>query len=131
MYKSEIKSIGDSAWELLYSEKMIVLFQETDLEEIKDISVIHKFIEHRDKLEIGDIVQIGSNSYSIISIGEKAKDTFSSIGHCTFRFTQNKDEKYNLPGEVILLGEIPEDIKVGDTIQIEKKESKKFWQIWK
>ena len=65
---------------------------------------------------MGDVVAIGDVSYIVTAVGEEANKTFSTMGHCTFKFTGKPEVE--LPGHIELSGEGLPEIKIGDMLEI-------------
>lgn len=113
-YESEILSIGELISEVT-DEGMIIFFGQRATNGLEDYSLI--ISEPTDHVEIcvGDILRIGAQEYPVTAVGEKASETFSTLGHFAARFDGATEAV--LPGTVHLAGEFP-TFCVGDIVVI-------------
>ncbi len=114
-YKSQITGIGPMAMDFL-DEKMIIVFNDNAPSELAELSILHKECPVDREIKMGDVVAIGNESYIVTAVGEEANKTFSTMGHCTFKFTGKSEVE--LPGHIELSGEEVPAIKIGDMLEI-------------
>lgn len=115
MYRSKITDYGAQAMEFL-QEKMMILFQEGAPLELCEVAFLHIGDELQEDIKVGDRFVIGDGSYLVTAIGERANETFRSMGHCTLRFEGRQN--VSLPGEIQLLGESPTIINIDAPLYI-------------
>lgn len=97
--KSTIVELGKE-WEMMKEVNMLILFNETAPQELKDIAVIHDSSGVKEKVAIGDHMYLGDESYKILFVGDVANETLRDLGHATFNF--NGESHSDLPGTVCL-----------------------------
>lgn len=114
MAKSEILEVGALVPDFK-EENLVVLFDETAPEELRDISVIHRFEKQpTNAFQEGKKLLFGDKEYTIQKVGEDANQNFESLGHISIYFKEEVDEL--LPGAVLVSpSEFPE-LNVGDSI---------------
>lgn len=114
-YQGKIVAIGAEAQEFK-QENMLIFFGSKANGGLEDYSVIIDEPSERVKIECGDTLRIGDQTYTVTAVGVKVEETFSTLGHCTLRF--DKATVPILPGTVHLEGAYPE-YKVGDIVSVE------------
>ncbi|WP_196593831.1 PTS glucitol/sorbitol transporter subunit IIA [Pectinatus sottacetonis] len=115
-YSVKITNVGSMANDLLSAGDMII-FEQCEMEALAEVCFMHtKGILNTD-IVIGDKVLIGSSAYIIAAVGNEAQHTLKTLGHCTFKFTD--DMKPQLPGHINLKGNGLPAPKIGDIISIE------------
>ena len=112
-YQGNILSIGANVSEL-GDEQMLIFFGEQATGGLEDYSYIVPVPEKAVELSVGDCIVIAGIDFPVTAMGNKAMETFNSLGHFTVRFDGNTQAI--LPGTVHLQGELP-DLAVGDTIE--------------
>ncbi|MDO5147364.1 MAG: PTS glucitol/sorbitol transporter subunit IIA [Eubacteriales bacterium] len=117
----EITEWGEEALGFLEEEetKFIVIFNENAPEELREISVLHTISQVYEEPEKGDTMIICGKVFDITAVGEEAKYTLRTLGHCTIHFTGGSEPA--LPGCIMVEGEDPltkEDIVAGGVIEI-------------
>lgn len=120
-YHAVITGWGDEALRFLEDPeaKFIIIFNDDVPPDLANISVLHTKEELLEIPEKGDMVIIGDKVFEITAIGEGAKNTLKTLGHCTFVFT-GKDTP-DRSGCIMLQGDKPllkSDIQVENTIEI-------------
>lgn len=110
-FKSKILAIGKSALDF-EEEKMLILFGERANSGLEDYSVIIQTPEKSVSIQVGDNFIISDFIFPITAVGEKASETFSSMGHCTLCFDGAGEAR--LPGSVHLCGPYPSLTADGD-----------------
>ncbi|MCG1009552.1 PTS glucitol/sorbitol transporter subunit IIA [Salinicoccus sp. ID82-1] len=104
--KSTIVELGKE-WEMMKEGDMLILFNETAPQELKDIAVIHNGSGVTEPVAAGDYMHLGDTSFEILFVGDVANETLRDLGHATFNF--NGESHSDLPGTVCLeKKEIPE-----------------------
>lgn len=115
MYQSEITDYGTQALNFL-QERMMILFWDNVPKELTEFSVCHSPREVQENMKVGDLIFIGDHRYEITAIGERANETFRTMGHCTLRF--DGKSQVDLPGEIQLSGTPIYEIQIGQKIEI-------------
>lgn len=118
MYISKINKIGISANDILEEDMMIIFYDDVP-KDLQEISFMHKRIDCDFSIDVGDKIVIGDVEYNVIDVGEKAKETLKTLGHCTFKFDSNL-KKVELPGQILLRGKRPQNIFEGIEFKIIK-----------
>ena len=114
--KSEIKEIGvDSHFE---GEPIMILFNSTAPEGLRDVCVIHDFTDepNKDMLKKGSKMIFGDQEYMVEDIGGVANETLFDLGHASLYFELAEGEEL-MPGAIKLTPNKLPDVKVGDVIQ--------------
>ena len=97
----------------------IIIFNDNAPPELADLSVLHTQEELLGIPAKGDTMMICEKVFEITAVGEEAKSTLRTLGHCTLVF-KGSDEP-DRPGCIMLKGDEPlkaSDIKVECTIEI-------------
>lgn len=116
-YSTRIVSIGDQVNELEREKGMIVVFDESVEDSLRDVSVIHTRAQLPQEVKVGDYVAFGNRSYKITAVGREANTTLKSLGHCAFVF--NGAPEVLLPHQINLDNKLPLPIlQVGDLFEI-------------
>lgn len=119
-YHATITGWGEDALGFLEIEdcNFIVIFNSNAPEELAEISILHTIETLREDPAPGDTLLFCGKVYNITAVGEEAKQTLRTLGHCTLSFKGG--DVPERPGTIMLEGEpiSPSDIKVGGTIEI-------------
>lgn len=120
-FHAEITEWGEESLGFLEGEetKFIVIFNENAPDELKEISVLHTLSPVYEDPEKGDTMILCDKVFDITAVGEEAKYTLRTLGHCTIHFTGGTEPA--LPGCIMVEGEEPltkEDIVAGAVIEI-------------
>lgn len=94
-----VLEVGEDA-PLMMEEGMMILFNDTVPQELKDIAVIHNGRDIAPELQAGDVMQIGNESFEVLFVGSKANETLNELGHATFSFDGCSQSE--LPGTICL-----------------------------
>ncbi|MBQ9321239.1 MAG: PTS glucitol/sorbitol transporter subunit IIA [Eubacterium sp.] len=119
-YHAEVTGWGEDALEFL-SEDMnfIVIFNDNAPAELKEIAILHTITQLGEDPAPGDTLILGDKVFDITAVGEEAKHTLRTLGHCTFNF--NGGSEAERPGMIMVKGDEPltaEDVIVGMLIEI-------------
>ena len=119
-YHAEVTGWGEDALEFL-SEDMnfIVIFNDNAPAELKEIAILHTITQLGEDPAPGDTLILGDKVFDITAVGEEAKHTLRTLGHCTFNFKGGSEAER--PGMIMVKGDEPltaEDVKVGMLIEI-------------
>lgn len=100
MTKTIVIQIGPDAYFEDYP--ILVLFNEEAPEELKDICIIHRFLDtpQPESFEKGKKVRFDKEEYIITEVGNVAFENFRTLGHLSFHFGKNNEAI--LPGSVRL-----------------------------
>ncbi|OCG13906.1 PTS glucitol/sorbitol transporter subunit IIA [Gilliamella sp. App6-5] len=115
IYQSKINHIGEFAQEAL-ADGMLILFKDGAPSDLADYCFVHSHDDFQQELQVGQALQLGNQSYLITSVGEVANANFRELGHITLKFDGNHEAE--LPGNVHLDGQCPNQLSVGDEIKI-------------
>jgi len=113
-----VLEVGEDA-PLMMEEGMMILFNDTVPQELKDIAVIHNGRDIAPELQSGDVMQIGDESFEVLFVGSKANETLNEHGHATFSFDGSTHSE--LPGTVCLEKKAIPEIKQDTVIRFYKK----------
>ena len=116
-YEANITEIGEEV-EIFIEENMLVIFNDTVPESLRSIGVIHERADLLEKVEAGDILEVGGERYEILFDGSKVNDTLEEIGHCTIAF--NGETEAALPGTMCVEKKALPELRVGSAIRILK-----------
>lgn len=115
-YTAKVTGMGELAQELMDSGTLII-FDENAPAELAEISVLHTQASLQEDVLKGDVMTIGSKTYTVLDVGSEANHTLRDMGHCSFKFEGDTAE---LPGQICLDGEMPH-IQIGDTLSISSR----------
>lgn len=117
MIRSTVLSVGEMAYFEDYP--MLILFNETAPDELKDVCVVHRFndpVQEKMLVENGRII-FGQKELHIVEVGSVANQNFAQLGHITLQFPTEESAEV-LPGAVLVEeSEIPR-ISAGEQIMI-------------
>lgn len=116
-FEATIVSIGDMVEEFK-NQNMIILFDESAPEELKEISVVHRGGKFQGEVMPGDLLFIGASGYRITAVGEVANKNLKNIGHVCLKFDGKAEPE--LPGNIHLEEKALPDLKVGEEFYIVK-----------
>ncbi|SJZ36906.1 PTS system, glucitol/sorbitol-specific IIA component [Pilibacter termitis] len=107
--KSVITEIGRNA--LSESDKMLLFFDESATEFIREVSVIQR-LENEEEITVeqGDIISFGEQKYNVTEVGAVANHNLNEIGHVAFLFGKQQEE---FAGGIYLEPNTPPKIEVG------------------
>lgn len=117
IYHSKINQIGEFAPEAL-TDGMLILFKQGAPSDLADYCFLHSHGDLQQEIQVGHKLQLGNHIYKITSVGDVANDNFRELGHVTLKFDGKSQAE--LPGNIHLEGEIPNQIFVGDEVKILK-----------
>lgn len=87
MLKTKVTSIGKDAGSK--EDGLIILFNETASDKLRDVSVIHEQLpdfEQKFDLQVGSLVAFDQQLFTVTYIGELVESNLMSIGHTIFDF---------------------------------------------
>lgn len=103
MIKSEVVAIGPNA--ISKNEPMVILFDETASERLREVSVIQRFENDAKKnydLAVGSKITIDDQVYEVKYLGELVESNLTTIGHTVLNF-KPLPEKEHLQENVLYL----------------------------
>ncbi len=106
MYKTIVTEIGEQAY--FESFPLLVLFNESAPEGLRDVCIIHKPTEsiETQPLKVGGKIYFDDKEYTIQQVGEIANKNLMELGHVSMYF---KIEDELLPGAILLTpNEVPQ-----------------------
>ena len=112
MIENLIVSIGENA--ISSQDKMLILFDETATEEIKNVAIIHDNHQGEKPYQIGvgDTLTVGDQVYTLMEIGERVNESLTMLGHATLLFRE-REEADLLPNAIYLTPPILPSLEVG------------------
>lgn len=112
---SDIITIGDLAY--LDDYNMLILFNESAPDELKEVSIIHTFKNEpqQQMLQIGSKILFNEIEYVVEEIGTKANENLFQLGHVSLYFGLEEGTDL-MPGSVLLSPYVKPEVKAGDTI---------------
>lgn len=96
-FEAKVTTIGPYTQEFL-DHNIIVLFGDNAPDELVEFSVIHDGKTVHAPVEVGDVIQINDEQFSILAVGEVANDNFKNLGHLVLKF--NGETEVEMPGDV-------------------------------
>lgn len=117
-FKAKVEYVGEEA-DLMWEEKMVILFNNTVPQDLKDIAIVHEGGSLAAPIEEGDVMMIGDTSFTLLFVGDKANETMTDLGHATFHF--NGSATADQPGTICLEDKEIPVIEPGMTITFRKK----------
>jgi len=110
--QAKIIEIGPKA---VNEEKILIFFDETATDLVREYCVIQKFEEDVfEALKSGDKMRFGQQEYTISSVGSNVLEQLKEMGHVSFFFGQAPDEEL-INAITLAEDELPE-ISVGMTL---------------
>jgi Phosphotransferase system sorbitol-specific component IIA len=86
--KAHVTAVGPQA--LTDGDEMVILFNQTASEALREVAVIQEFDQPQDqakiKLAVNDRLTIAGHDYVINRVGKLVNDNLESIGHVTLVF---------------------------------------------
>ncbi|SFP81446.1 PTS glucitol/sorbitol transporter subunit IIA [Salibacterium halotolerans] len=116
-FEADVTTIGPDV-ELMLEDNMLILFNESATDDLKEISVIHNGTTISEVIESGDEFVIDGKAYKILFVGSKVNETMNDLGHATLQF--NGETESDMPGTVCLEEGISSDISEISKIQFRK-----------
>ena len=118
-YDVTVTGLGSMAMMFLGDEmemKFVILFNNDAPPELADMAILHTPGELTEDPAPGDTLKLGEKTYKITAVGEEAKQTLRTMGHCTLAFTSDT-EPYrpgciNLDGEMITEADVANGAKL-------------------
>lgn len=117
MIKSEVMAIGPEA--ISAKEPMLILFDETASERLREVSVIQRFANDAVKnydLQVGSKIQIDAQEYTVKYLGELVESNLTSIGHTVLNFKELPSKEHLQENVIYLEPHVMPQIKVGSQI---------------
>ena len=115
VYENQVKGIGCLVDEFKDGD-MFILFGDNAPEEIKDYCYQVSVNPINGTIAAGQILKIGALEYPITSVGWEAPHTLAGLGHCTIKFSGDKEPE--VPGTIYVGPASVPEITVGTVIQI-------------
>lgn len=113
--KSKVIEIGEQSD--LESEPVMILFNASAPEGLREICIIHEFEDspQENLLRPGSKICFNDKEYTIKEIGHVANQTLRDLGHISLYFHLDEDTEL-LPGSALLVPNKKPQLKEGDTI---------------
>jgi PTS system glucitol/sorbitol-specific IIA component len=96
-YQAQVTSIGPYVSEFI-DHNILVLFGDQVPEELADFSILHNGKELSGTINVGDVIYLGDNNYSVLAVGEVANENLANLGHLVLKF--NGETEPEMPGDV-------------------------------
>ncbi|WP_234447046.1 PTS glucitol/sorbitol transporter subunit IIA [Virgibacillus salexigens] len=94
-----VVQVGPDA-ELMFEENMIILFNTSVPNDLKEIAIVHDGGGLAIALQAGDEMVIDKEVFQVLFVGDKVNETLADLGHATFHF--NGESHSDMPGTVCL-----------------------------
>lgn len=122
--QAKVTAIGAQA--LTSADPMVILFDASASESIKNVAVIQQFADVNAQaqmnLHVGDQIVIGQQSYQIKKIGQLVNENLRTIGHVSLIFSDQ--DTNDLQSAVLLAPETKPQFSVGTTITYQQSSHK-------
>lgn len=120
-FSATITGWGEDALGFLAEKDLnfVIIFNDNAPEELKEISILHTPSQVFVEPTPGDTLMFCGKAFDITAVGEEAKYTLRTLGHCTLSFQGGTEPER--PGCIMLEGTdplTPEDVKTGGKIEI-------------
>jgi len=116
-YETTVVDIGEMA-KKFFSQRIMVLFTKKEMPlEMKDISIMHSGGELAEDVKTGDIVKLGSRTYTVTAVGKNANSNLRLMGHACLKHDGKQIPE--MPGDIHLKGNEPLAIEIGEKIIIQ------------
>lgn len=119
IYQSTVTEVGNDI-DMFLEEKMLIIFNDSAPEDLRDIAVIHDIAPLEGKIEVGDELAFDDQTYKITFVGAKVNETMEEFGHCTITF--NGENHADLPGILCVEAKGTPNVSVSTTITFKKAE---------
>lgn len=96
-YKATVERVGKLAGEFI-TEGVLVFFGPSVPDELAEFAVVTGRSVFREPVASGDFLYLGTESYTVLGVGERANQNIRELGHMVVRF--NGRTEVELPGEV-------------------------------
>lgn len=96
-WESTVSAIGPEA-ALFIEENVLVLFDTSAPEELREFAVIHPPAELHAPVSVGDLLYLGETSFRVTAVGEVANNNLASLGHLVVK--ANGNAEVEMPGDV-------------------------------
>lgn len=115
VYRSTVTAVGELVPDFR-EQGVLVFFGENAPIELHEFSILHKVSVQIRAPKPGDVIDINSNTYTVLAVGSVASDNLLNLGHLDLK--ANGLTEAELPGDVnIEKVELP-IISVGDTFSV-------------
>lgn len=115
-FEAVVTAIGDMVEEFI-EQKMIILFDESAPQELREISVVHRGRKLMEDVVPGDVLYLGRVSFKVTAVGDVANKNLAKIGHVCLKFDGKTTPE--LPGNIHLEEKQIPMPKVGEEILIQ------------
>ncbi|QMV16836.1 PTS system glucitol/sorbitol-specific transporter subunit IIA [Vibrio spartinae] len=112
-FKATITEIGMLANEAL-KENMIILFNQTAPEDVRDYCFIHDQGQHVGAITTQSTLLIADKDFIVTAVGSAVSQNLANLGHITIKFDGQLEPEQ--PGTVHVIGHCPNIIHVGNEI---------------
>ncbi|MEX5285035.1 PTS glucitol/sorbitol transporter subunit IIA [Selenomonas sputigena] len=115
-YDVTITNIGSLAHNFLENSSSIILLDEGVRPNLSEMVVEHTAGELTEDIKTGDTLIMGAKrKFKVVSVGDAANDNLRKEGHCTIVI----NAEGSMPGQIIVKGNLPPRLNVGDKIIFE------------
>lgn len=112
-FKATITEIGILTNESL-EENMIILFNQTVPEDVKDYCFIHDQGQYIGTISTQSTLLIADKDFVVTAVGSVASQNLANLGHITIKFDGQLEPEQ--PGTIHVIGRCPNLVHVGDEI---------------
>lgn len=117
VYENVVKGIGSQVG-AFGDEELIILFGEDAPDTLKEYCHIIEVKPTVHKIEVGQTLQLGDNSYEITAVGDVVEKNLVELGHITIVFDGSQEAI--LPGTLYVKGDTLPHLMAGSSICITK-----------
>ncbi len=115
VYETEVVDIGADA-QGFKEVNMLIFFGDEAPEALRSSCFIIDVKPLKDKIKVGQTLQIGDNKYKITAVGNEVNRNLGNLGHMAVKF--NGDKEAGMPGSIYVeAGNFPK-IKKGTKVVI-------------
>ena len=118
-YEATVISVGEMA-EAFAAEGILVFFGEEAPEELHEFAILIDHDTLHAPVEAGDILQIGTEPYPVLCVGDVANENLAALGHLIVKFNGRTEPE--LPGDVSVPVVPAPNVTPGTVVRILKGE---------
>lgn len=114
-YRSRVVAVGELVAEFT-AQNILVFFAAGAPEELAEFSILHERLTEPARVEPGDQLRLGAETYDVTAVGDVANDNFASLGHLVVK--ANGRSEPEMLGDVCVEAKPLVSLAVGDEICI-------------
>ncbi len=114
-YRSRVVGVGELVAEFT-AQNILVFFAAGAPDELAEFSILHERLTESARVEPGDQLRLGAETYDVLAVGDVANDNFASLGHLVVK--ANGRSEPEMLGDVCVEAKPLVNLDVGDEIAI-------------